>query len=227
MIVLEDLELWWEKRNGGLQIINKLAGLIEKYGRKILFIITVNSHAYKSINRFINLDRHMLGTINCYPFNAEELKNIILQRHRSGNMQFVLNGKSEKEIRSWQIAKHFNTCFNYSKGNVGLSLQTWISCIEKAEANTIYIKPPVRPDTSILSKLNAQTLVFLLQFILHKRMNSEKIDRIMFMKSTEVAKQISLLKRAAIITEPAPGVYILNPNLHTFIRERFMEKDLL
>ncbi len=227
VVIIEDLELWWEKTIKGLKVIRLICSLIEKHGHRILFIITVNSHAYRSVNRFLKIDSYLLSTIDCHPFNAEELRYIIMQRHRSGNMQFTLNNHKESEMRSWDFARLFNTYFNYTKGNIGLSLQTWMSCIKKVNDNTLVISSPVEPDTTVLNKLNSETLIFLVQFILHKRLNAEKIERIMMMNPAEVQEKIRLLKRAAIITEPNQGVYTLNPNLHAFIRARFIEKELL
>jgi len=227
VIIIEDLELWWEKTIQGLKVIKLICELVAKYGDRILFIITANSHAFRSINRFVKVDSYMLSTIDCKPFNAEELKNIVLQRHRSGNIRFIYKGKKESEMRSWDYARLFNTYFNYTRGNVGLCLQTWMANIEKSDATTIKIKTPHRPDTHVLNKLNPETLVFLVQFILHKRLSYEKIQRIMLMPLPQVKEKIKLLKRAAIIIEHNAGVYTLNPNLHAFIRERFIEKELL
>jgi len=227
VLVFEDLELWWEKTRGGLKIIELLCDLIEKYGSRVFFIITVNLHAFNSINRFKKIDPWLLSTIDCYPFNAEELKNIIIQRHKSGNLKFIYKGKKENEMRSWDYARLFNTYFNYTRGNVGLSLQTWMASITDVKDNTLMIRVPKRPDTSVLNRLRPDTLIFLVQFILHKRLNYEKIQRIMFMTQEQVKEKITHLKRAAIIVEPSPGVFMLNPNLHPFIRERLIEKELL
>jgi amino acid transporter len=227
VIIIEDLELWWEKTIQGLKVIKLICELVAKYGDRVLFIITANSHAYKSINRFVKVDSYMLSTIDCKPFNAEELKNIVMQRHRSGNIQFLYKGKKESEMRSWDFARLFNTYFNYTRGNVGLCLQTWMANIERSDGTLIKIKTPQRPDTDVLNKLNPETLVFLVQFILHKRLNYEKIQRIMLMPLPMVKEKVKLLKRAAIIIEHNAGVYTLNPNLHAFIRERFIEKELL
>ncbi len=227
VIILEDLELWWEKTRSGIKVIKLISSLIEKYGHKIFFIVTVNLHAFKSIKRFYDIDSYLLSIIDCHPFGAEELKNIIMQRHQSGNMKFVFKNKKENDMRSWDYARLFNTYFNYTKGNVGLSLQTWMAHITDSKDNTLYIRAPRKPDTSVLNKLNPDTLIFLVQFILHKRLNIEKIHRIMFMPEQQVRDMVRLLKRAAIITEPNEGVFMLNPNLHAFIRERFMEKELL
>jgi amino acid transporter len=227
VLVFEDLELWWEKTPGGLKIIELLCNLIEKYGSRVFFIITVNLHAFNSINRFKKIDPWLLSTIDCYPFNAEELKNIIMQRHKSGNLNFIYKGKKEDEMRSWDYARLFNTYFNYTRGNVGLTLQTWMASITDVKDNTLMIRAPKRPDTNVLSRLRPDTLIFLVQFILHKRLNYDKIQRIMFMTPEQVKEKIMHLKRAAIVTEPSPGVFMLNPNLHPFIRERLIEKELL
>jgi len=227
VIIIEDLELWWEKTQKGLKVISLLTSLIERYGNKILFIVTANTHAFNSINHFVPLNSYLLGIINCKPFHAEELKNIIIQRHKAGNMQFVYQGKKESEMRSWDYARLFNIYFNYTHGNVGMSLQTWMANITRVDGETIYIKQPKRPDLSLLTKLHPDTLVLLVQFILHKRLNLEKLERIMFLPSGQIKKRINILLRAAILVEPARGVYILNPALHAFIRERLLEKELL
>jgi hypothetical protein len=150
-----------------------------------------------------------------------------MQRHKSGNLRFIYNGKKENEMRSWDFAQLFNTYFNYTRGNVGLSLQTWMASITDVKDNNLVIKAPRRPDTTVLNKLKAETLIFLVQFILHKRLNFEKIQRIMFMDIEQAKEKIMHLKRAAILVEPSPGVFMLNPNLHPFIRERLIEKELL
>ncbi|TVQ91834.1 MAG: hypothetical protein EA393_04290 [Bacteroidetes bacterium] len=227
VLVFEDLELWWEKTPGGLKIIDLICEIIEKFGSRLFFIITVNLHAFNSINRFKKIDPWLLSTIDCYPFNAEELKNIIMQRHKSGNLKFIYKSKKESEMRSWDYAQLFNTYFNYTRGNVGLSLQTWMASITDVKDYTLIIKAPRRPDTSVLNRLKADTLIFLVQFILHKRLNYEKIQRIMFMTPEQVREKVMHLKRAAIVNEPNPGVFMLNPNLHPFIRERLIEKELL
>lgn len=227
VVIIEDIELWWEKRPNGLAVIQQICSFVEKYGKSILFILTANSHALRSINRFLPVNSYLLSTIDCSPFNAEEIKNIIMQRHRSGNMKFVFEGKKQEEMRSWDYARLFDRFFTYSRGNVGLSLQTWMGCIDKVEENTLYLRAPHRPDTSVLNKLDSEALIFLVQFILHKRLSFEKIQRIMLLPPEDAKKRLRLLRRAAIITEPNPGVFMLNPNLHAFIRERFIEKELL
>ena len=227
VIVIEDLELWWEKHKQGLKVIQFIINLIEKHGTRILFIINGNLHAFNSINRFKRMDPWMLSIIDCTPFNAEEIKNIIIQRHRSGNVKFMYNGKKEEEMRSWDYARLFNTFYNYTRGNVGLSLQAWMACIDEVKDNRIIIRTPRRPDASLFNKMNAETLIFLVQFILHKRLNIDKIQRIMLMSQQQALEKVTHLKRAAVITEPSKGVYMLNPSLHAFIRERLIEKDLL
>ncbi|MFN3554773.1 MAG: hypothetical protein ACK4VN_02280 [Bacteroidales bacterium] len=227
VIVIEDLELWWEKNPEGLKVLQLICGLIEKYGSRTLFIINVNLHAFNSISKFKRLDPWLLGSVTCHPFHAEELKTILLQRHGSGNLKFVFNGKRENEMRSWDHARLFNTYFNYTRGNIGLALQTWMSSIDQVKNNVLYITQPKRPDLAAFNKLNSETLIFLVQFILHKRLNLEKIQRLMLFSPEQAREKIMQLKRASLVTEPNPGVYMLNPNLHPFIREYLLEKELL
>jgi hypothetical protein len=227
VLLIEDLELWWEKTQDGTRVIKLLCDLIKNYGDRIFFIITVNLHAFNSLNRIEPISPYLLNTIDCNPFNAEEIKNVIMQRHKSGNINFRLGDKKENEMRTWDFARLFNIYYNYSRGNIGLCLQTWMACISDFKDETLMIQAPKRPDTMVLDKLDAETLVFMVQFILHKRLSIEKIERILLITADEAKEKIMLLKRAALVTEPNPGVFIINPNIHPFIREKLLERELL
>jgi amino acid transporter len=227
VLLIEDLELWWEKTQDGTNVIKLLCDLIERFGDRIFFIVTINLHAFNSMNRIEPISPYLLNTIDCNPFNAEEIKNIIMQRHKSGNISFRLGDTKEYEMRTWDFARLFNTYYNYSRGNIGLCLQTWMACITGFKNDTLMIQTPNKPDTSVLSKLDAETLIFMVQFIMHKRLTIEKISRILLITPDAAKEKIMLLKRAALVTEPNPGVFIINPNIHPFIREKLLEKDLL
>jgi predicted HTH domain antitoxin len=176
----------------------------------------------------MHLDDHFLGQINCKPFSAEELKNIVIQRHRAGNLRVSWKGKKEEEMRSWDFAKMFNQLFTFSRGNVGLSLQAWMAGITNIDDdNRIQINIPVRPELSTLDLIHDKYLIVLVQFILHKRISAEKLTRIMRIPLNETQQILNKMKMAAVIVPFQHGVFVLNPVLHPFIRNKLVELELL
>jgi hypothetical protein len=53
VIVIHDLELWWERKPFGTQVVEKIILLMQQYGHKVLFIINVNQYALKIINQLV------------------------------------------------------------------------------------------------------------------------------------------------------------------------------
>ena len=227
VVVIEDMELWWEKRPKGNTLIDLIDKLIETYGRKILFIITVNINAFESINKIKPIGQLMLATIDCQPIDAEDIKNIIMMRHKSGNIPFRLGNKNEDELLGWNFARLFNSYFMVSKGNIGMCLQTWMACITNFENDTLHIRSPQRPDTSVFNKLDGETMIILTHCILHKRVTTEKMERILMISPEDARSKLMYLTRASILVEPNPGVYTINPNLHQFLREKLLEINML
>ncbi|MFH1321856.1 MAG: hypothetical protein ABII90_14545 [Bacteroidota bacterium] len=261
-VIINDLELWWERSKNGFDIINSIVNLINDYGNKCFFIINVNSHSFRFINHIQPIDNYFLSIIECEPFNAEELKDIILFRHKSTGLKFELdspqNGHSslggkcnESNISGWRQARLFSKYFNYSRGNVGVALQAWISNIKKVivddkrlsrqgkeeAVGRLLIEQPKLPDIERLKYLKPDWALLIIQFVLHKRLTLEKLQRIIKTESqvhegetkqhlstneNSLMRQINTLKRAGIVVENARDSSVLE--LNQFIRPHLVNE---
>ncbi len=227
VIIIEDLELWWEKSENGNETINKIIEIIEKYGNKFIFVLNVNVHSFRIINKLSAIEKIALNIVDCKPYNAEELKEIVLFRHNSGGMKLNINGKSENNLRQTDFAKLFAKHFIYSGGNIGITLLSWMSNIKSVEKNTIFVKTPLQPDISVLDNLSTEDNIILLQFILHKRMTINKLERILLQSEEQIISKINYLKRSGIIVEEVEQVYELNRFLYVFIKKKLEEIEML
>ena len=142
VIIVNDLELWWERSENGFDIVNTITDMISDDNKTWFFIINVNIHSFRFMNKMKSIDGYFLNIIECEPFNAEELKDIILFRHRSTALKFELNGSNEDDLSVWTQARLFSRHFDYSRGNVGVALQAWISNVEGFEDGKLTIKKP-------------------------------------------------------------------------------------
>ncbi|MBL4754933.1 MAG: hypothetical protein JKY52_15225 [Flavobacteriales bacterium] len=218
VFVFNDIELWWERSKDGLVVIDQMLKLINQYGGKLFFIFNGNIHSFRYINRLTNFSDNFQKILECEPFSAEELKDIVLFRHKSTGIKYRLNNKREDDISGWRQARLFSKYFNYSKGNVGVALNAWISNIQtvslsdKAAELTvskgtglIQITEPKIPNLDRLRHLNPDWLLIIIQFILHKKMTVEKLRRVAHLPEETIVSQLNLLLRAGVITYSSSG----------------------
>jgi AAA+ ATPase superfamily predicted ATPase len=108
VFVFDDLELWWERTAEGSAALEEILRLIARFGKKHLFIVNCRSWAYDFLNRFYGLEKYFLAHIECQPFDARELKEMVMFRHRAGGLKFRLNKKDEDAFSEYDFAQLFN-----------------------------------------------------------------------------------------------------------------------
>ncbi|MBS0001430.1 MAG: hypothetical protein KFF73_20760, partial [Cyclobacteriaceae bacterium] len=216
VIIVNDLELFWERSKEGLCIIKLIEKLIDEFSHKLMVIVNLNPYAYKVINQLTNLGEHFIEIISLKPFDAEELKELIMRRHRSSGLSFRFN-KNIGQVNEIRMAQFFNACFNYSEGNPGTALFSWLANIKKVNADNLVIEKPEYPSLSGLKSLNEEWLMLLGQFIIHKRMDQAKIIRITGWDVKETVEIILAMSRSGIIMEKVSGLYMIDPYMHPFV----------
>jgi hypothetical protein len=227
VIVIHDLELWWERKPFGTQVVELIIALMRQYGDKVLFIINVNKYALKIINQLSPVNAWALGLVFCQPFDARELKNLILLRHKAGGMKFVLNRKSEDEMTNWDNARLFNRLFDHSSGNPGYAINLWLAGIKKISENTLYIEKPNGKTVSFPEELPQDEIIHILQFILHRRFSIKSLSEMLQNDVESTEKTIRNLFQKGILIEKFPEVYAINPALEYHLVKKLKSLDLL
>lgn len=226
VLIINDLELFWERSEEGLKVIQKLESLIDEYGHKILFIVNMNPHAYKLINQLTSLEEHFIEVIGMESFGAEDLNDLVMKRHKSSGLSFGFNEK-HGQISDLKTAALFNDYFNYSNGSPGVTLNGWLSNIVASSNDFIKINKPSSPSLDVFDRLDEDWIMLLNQFILHKRLTRQKIERITKWTPEQADEKVHALLRSGLIIEKSSGVYNLDPILHPFILEALEEKEVL
>ncbi len=227
VLIIDDLALWWEKTDDGFAVVAQIMELIEKYGHRCLFVITLNKFTFSLMNRMYHIENHFLGFIELKPFNSEELQKIILTRHSSTSYKLMLSGGNHETLRPWDYARLFSRFFSYSGGNVGVTLNAWLAHITAINGNRIYIAGPRQPDLSVLDRLYPDWYLLIVQLVLHKRANLRKLSRICKTNIQELKGNIDILRRAGIIDERNPGVYEIHAFMYPHILNKLIEKDMI
>ncbi|RMH73960.1 MAG: hypothetical protein D6675_01140 [Gemmatimonadetes bacterium] len=227
VFVFNDLDMWWERSAGGMVVVNRILQLMTDYGDKYFFILNLNHYSYNFINALRNLDHLMLEVISCPPFDAEQLKDLILRRHRSTGLTFQLDGHDEKHLAEWKQARLFTEYFKYSRGNPGVALQAWIANIQEIQNETLIIRKPVTPDLKPLNLLEPDWILILIQFILHKKLTRARLARILRRPPERWKQDLTTLKRMGIVTENTYHILEINPFLHPYLVRKLKEMEVL
>lgn len=227
VIIIHDLELWWERKPGGLHVIHWIKELIDLYGKKFLFLININEHALKVMDKSTGLLNYALAAVVCKPFDARELHDLILLRHHAGGLKFVYNKKEEDKMTAWDYARMFNRYFDQSYGNPGLLISLWLSSIRKITARTLYMAPIQVPPDSVFDILTNEQLFYVLQFVMHRRLSAASLSESLQVTEAVVKTHINDLCRAGVIIEKFEGVYAIHPALDIYLVEKLKSKNLL
>lgn len=227
VVLINDLELWWERTTMGTKVIEEIAELINIHGKKVLFIINSNTFAFQHINLLVPLNELLISIVECMPFDARQLQQLIHNRHKTSGLTFYYQQTSEDDISQFKMATLFNQYFRYSEGVPGVAMNAWLANILKVDKQQIYIHKPELPDMDKLMQLNSDWLIVIALFVQHKLMCKHKLGRVMQINEEEADKVINHLLIANILLQKDKDIYMLNKYLEPFLINICSDKGII
>jgi len=227
VIIIEDIELWWEKQPQGQEVIIQLHELIRKYSKRVLFISTVNIHAYKVINQISNIEANYLSVINMGAMDAKDMNEMIMKRHNTSGLKFIHKKKTQEQFHTWDYAKLFNRYFNFSRGIPGIAVHAWVNNILDIEDKTINIRYPNTPHIEVFDQLSTEQNWHLLLFVLHKNMNLDKFSRLTNFTKHEAFLEFEKMLRKGLIYKTDDNIFRINILIHHLIVQHLQNNRLL
>ena len=218
LVVIDDLELWWEKSPTGATVLKLIVDLIRRYGHKCLFLLTASESSYRIINQVSDIESCLLTVVDLQPFNTLAIQEVVMFRHQSSGLDIRRSDKGNIRLSRTAQAKLFARYFSYTRGNIGATLLAWVSNITDFQDDTLFIRQPQLPEHSILERLSPTVRLYLIQFLLHKRLDLHKLQRLTLDPVNEVEKQLLFLKRAGLITERAGHIFELDRYLYIHLK---------
>ncbi len=227
VIILEDIELWWEKQPQGQEVITQLHEYIRKYSNKVLFISTVNIYAYKVINQISNIEANYLSVINMGAMDAKDINEMIMKRHNTSGLKFIHKKKAQEQFHTWDYAKLFNRYFNFSSGIPGIAAHAWINNIVDIDDKTIRIRYPNPAHAESFEQLTTEQNWHLLLFVLHKNMSLDKFSRLTNFTKHEAFLEIEKMLRKGLIYKTDDNIFRINILIHHLIVQHLKNNRLL
>ena len=226
VFVIDDLELWWERSQNGCEIVKMIMNLIKDYSKRFCFVVNMNPYAYDLINKMVNLQEVFISVIYLKPFDSKDIREMVIRRHRSSGLKFVLKKNEEEELSEIRIASLFSKYFSFSEGNPGIVLKAWLANIISVSGNRILIRSPRLPDTKVLTELDDDWKAVLLQLILHKRLTYDRLDMI-FLQDGKTHEILSSLLRTGLVEERNKDLFVISPFIEPHLIRVFKGEELL
>lgn len=227
VLILDDLEQWWERSADGLTVVDQLLALMEAHGERCLFIVNANKHAFRFINQYRDLKSRFLAVIETTPFSAEELQQAILPRHRSTGVTLLVDGVEEDQLSEWKRARLFTDLFDYAKGNLGVALHAWVSHLAVEEPGRYRLHPFELPRLEGLDALDMAQCMLIIQFVLHRRLTAKRLLRITTWSAARLREELTTLERAGLVERYDEQFLRLNPFLQPFLVAYLVRAKLL
>ncbi|MEL6674966.1 MAG: hypothetical protein AAFR61_22355 [Bacteroidota bacterium] len=226
VFLINDLELWWKRREKGTEVIQRLNRLIAKYSQDYYFIVNANPFAYGLICELSDINQQFISTVQLGPLSAEELQETIMNRHYSGGLQLKWAGKNQDEISPARLGRLFRRYLLISRGNVGYALRLWLSNITAVNQQEIEIQEPQVLELPDFRRLD--WLVMLAQFVLHKHLTLDQLRRVYIQEPAgSVQALLADLKKAGLIEEVNRQTYGINPYVYPYLVKRLRAYHLI
>jgi hypothetical protein len=209
-LLINDLGLWWERSGVGGGVLDVIEELVTRFGNHVLFIINANVHAFRLMSRMRPLDDRILALLECEPFHARELKELVLQRHGAGGLGFTIDGRSEESISEWRLARFFDALFGYSNGNIGAALNTWIASIREVEEDTVHVVTPRRPGLDAFAEIGPVQRMTALQLVIHDQATPDRLVRITRLDRAVLAREIRVLQSCRLLRQKPGGALVID-----------------
>jgi len=227
VLVLHDMELWFQRSEGGLRVLELIRGLIEEHGARCFFILNIGIRALRFIRRLLPLGDQALAILQCGPLAAEDLKEIIMLRHRSTGLGFSYDGHAEQRLPAWRLARLFNRIFDYASGALGVAMQSWIASIQGVEGKQLELVAPVISRGDILHELPMEWIGLLLELVIHKQVSFARFQELTALDPEELRHQLNTLTRMRLVTEDKQGVLEINRYVDHLVTAHLRERGLL
>lgn len=214
VLIIDDLELWWEQTTQGQAIIQEIMRLINTFGHRIMIITTVNRHSLARIDRLTPIRHNFLDTIACQPLSVNQLHQLIMRRHRTSGLKIRIKHQTEPHISPRRLVAWFRRLATHTGAYPGNALQSWLAAIESINQNILQMKQPPRIDPRHFSHLEQHWIQPLIHTIVHKRMTHQRLTRLMKGNPVAARQLLTQLKRTGLLIDQGHGIHTINPYIH-------------
>lgn len=225
VLVFDDLDLWWERRQGGLEAIDAILELVAERGDRVGFVLAASDAPLRVLQDLRPLSRFVYAQLDCQPLVARALEKVIMSRHGSTGIALRLAGR--RSLGTWTRARLFDAHFAYAKGNVGYALRSWVTHLDSFSQDQVTIRMPRVLDWDAIDDLKPEHVALLIELVLHKAATATKLQRVTERSADAIADGLAELTSIGLVIQSRRRIAQVNPYVHVPILDWLHRRELV
>jgi amino acid transporter len=189
VILVHDLELWWMRDEGGLDVIEHLERLIEQFGARFLFVCTASHVSANFFRRLGVLEPSVVGHVPVRPLVAAEVLEAVMRRHRAAGLELRFEGGDAPSDLA--LARYFSAMRQLTGGAVGPALAAWLAHIVDVDADAITLAPISNPSLDAFATLPGEWVNVVATVAVHRRLDDEALEALLGEDALAAARSLT------------------------------------
>jgi len=239
IVICENIQNLFLRVINGFQDLEQFLLFIAETHQQIFWIVTCTLYSWQYLEKVLQVSKYFQGVIQLGDLSEEEVKNIVLKRHRVSGFEIefsvpedILNSRRYKKLVSHEKQQEFlqNLFFkdlnDLSNGNITVAMLFWQRAIREVLPDRLIVYPLINIDFSFLYQLSYEELFTLAAFMQQEIINIEQHAQIFHQNETKSALMLNRLHNNGIILSHPNGYYI-HPFLYRAMVRTLKSKNIL
>ena len=237
--LLENLHYMYLKTVSGFEGLEKFLNLISRTKDSVFWICTCTLYSWQFLQKAISIDSHFQRLLTLYTITPEELKSIIMKRHRASG--YLLEFESASTPRRIKRSKsgdeesphhanleriYFDKLHEFAGGNIATAIMVWLRSIKEFSKDKIVLTANFDIDFRFLNRLTEENVLTLSTIIYHEVISPESHSKIFNQNIDRSRLQLENLEGEGILTKNGKG-YQIHPFIYRPLVQILKKKNIL
>jgi hypothetical protein len=226
------------KTISGFSGLEKFLNLISRTKHIIFWITTCTLYSWQFLKKAIGIDSHFQRLLTLYHITPQELKSIIMKRHRASGylLEFESNGNPRRKKKSksddenpYQINlenSYFHNLHRFAGGNITTAILLWLRSIKKFSKDKMVLSTNLNIDFKFLDVLSEENILTLSAILHHEIMSPESHSVIFNQNMNRSRQQLENLECEGLIVKNGHG-YQIHPFIYRPLVQILKNKHIL
>ena len=135
MILIDDLEYWWDTTIPLSENVRNLRRYIDNNSSRQFIVVSMSNWLKHHLDQVYDLDKVFQAELNMDGMRVQDIREAILIRHGATHKQLV--DKEGREVTPSQFRKLTNQIYKITEGNVGEALNRWTATISRYDEERV------------------------------------------------------------------------------------------
>ncbi len=232
------MQFMYLKTVSGFEGIEKFLQFLSRTKKAVFWIVTCTLYSWQFLSKAVGINSHFQCVLTLHKMNVEELRSIILKRHRASgyHLEFEpsanpsrkkkLNKSNGKPQKVHYEEEYFKRLHEIAGGNIATAILIWLRSIKEFSQAKMVLSTKFEFDFSFLDNLSENDLLTLGSIIHHEILSVENHSIIFTQNIDKSRLQLENLEVEGLILKNGNG-YKIHPFIYRPLIKSLKEVNVL